>query len=596
MGTTLGKIMGFMSAVKSISGIVGSICGKIGMVLTVIGLLAMIFPPIGAAVSGVARVLNIIGFICDAISFVTSAALMAFNGVVLASQIAAGASAEEKAATADLMMSEANDAAGGLINLAMAFGPKFMKGMLGKSKGFVNSLFRRLKSSVTRVAQRLTGPIKSFAAKISRRFPRLSGRTDARVGGQWTNGLDRVKNSRLGKAFNSAPKVLEKVQNKLMDKYGTSWAARKADRIAAWSGSFGNKIDLETKLGNRFEKLGARVGGLGSGGVRTQRWAAAADATEAEVRKTAFERSQREAMELEDARWRSEISRRRERGTITSDAAENKFVGKQTQKVGDDLQKKFDLDERKRAGNYDERLENVQKARRERQGEQYWDDQKDGSGPFGGNNSRDTTMKDLHDSRTAKFEAESRFKAQDAERKKLLEDQSLNDSQKARLEELNKELTPLDQARKNNKRREDDLYSLASGGGTRTEVKNWYDVGNNVWEGGAPAWEALGVREEGKAWEAAEAYNLKRPLKWDGGAAKGAAAGRWGHGTYEEIAKAGRRQQMADFSSFVARGRQSLRVGSTARSMLRGSTSNRRRPADGCRERGCVPAQTGGQC
>jgi NADH-quinone oxidoreductase subunit L len=49
--------MTFMSAVKSISGIVGSICGKIGMVLTVIGLLAMIFPPIGAAVSGVARVL-----------------------------------------------------------------------------------------------------------------------------------------------------------------------------------------------------------------------------------------------------------------------------------------------------------------------------------------------------------------------------------------------------------------------------------------------------------------------------------------------------------------------------------------------------------
>ncbi|MEJ7600486.1 MAG: hypothetical protein WKG01_21435 [Kofleriaceae bacterium] len=574
MGTTLGKIMGFMSAVKSISGIVGSICGKIGMVLTVIGLLAMIFPPIGAAVSGVARVLNIIGFICDAISFVTSAALMAFNGVVLASQIAAGASAEEKAATADLMMSEANDAAGGLINLAMVFGPKFMKGMLGKSKGFVNSLFRRLKSSVTRVALKLTGPIKNFAAKISRRFPKLSGRTDARAGGQWTSKMQGaknwVKNSRVGKAFNSAPKALEKVQNKLMDKYGTSWVARKADRIAAWSGSFGNKIDLETKLGNRFEKLGARAGGLGSGGVRTQKWAAAADATEAEVRKTAFERSQREAMDLEDARWRNEVSRRRYRGTITSETAENQFVGKQTQKVGDDMQKKFDLDERKRAGNYDERLETVQKARRERQGEQYWDNNKDGSGPFGGNNSRDTTMKELHDSRTAKFEAESRFKAQDSERKKLLEDQSLNDSQKARLEELNKELSPLDQARKVNKRQEDDLYSLASGGGTRTEIKNWYDVGTNVWEGGAPAWEALGVRSQEKAWQSAEQHNLRKPLKWDGAAAKGAAGGLGGHSTYEEIATAGRRQQMADFSSFVARGRQSLRVAPTARTMLAG--------------------------
>ena len=572
MGTSLGQIMTFMSAVKSISGIVGSICGKIGMVLTVIGLLAMIFPPIGAAVSGVARVLNIIGFICDAISFVTSAALMAFNGVVLASQIAAGASAEEKAATADLMMSEANDAAGGLINLAMVFGPKFMKGMLGKSKGFVNSLFRRLKSSITRVAQRLTGPIRNIAQKIAKRFPSLSGRNTPRTGGQWAGGMDRaknwVKNTRVAKAFNSAPKVLEKVQNKLMEKYGTSWVAKKADRIAAWSGSFGNKIDLETKIGNRVEKLGAKVGGWGSGNSRVQKWAAAADATEAEVRKTAFERSQRDAMDLEEARWRAEIARRRERGTITSDAAENKFVDGRTQKVQTDMQKKFDLDERKRAANYDERLENVAKSRRERQGEEYWDNKADGSGPFGGNKSRDSTMKELHDSRTAKYDAESRFRAQDTERKELLEVKNPTADQTKRLEDLNKELSPLDQARKTNQRYEDDLYKLSSGGTARAEVKNWYDVGSNVWEGGAPMWETIGLREKRKAWQSAEAYNLKRPLKWDGGAAKGNASGRWGHGTYEEIATSVRKQQASDFHNFVAKGRTSLGVGPTARSML----------------------------
>jgi hypothetical protein len=602
MGGTLGKIMTFMSVIKSISGIVGSICGKIGMILTVIGLLAMIFPPIGAAVSGVARVLNIIGFICDAISFVTSAALMAFNGVVLASQIAAGASAEEKAATADLMMSEANDAAGGLINLAMVFGPKFMKGMLGKSKGFINSLFRRLKSSVTRVAMRLTAPIRNIAAKIARRFPSLSGRNQTRAAGQWTSraasAKNWVKNTRVAKAFNSAPKVLEKVQNKLMEKYGTSWVAKKADRIAAWSGSFGNKIDIETKIGNRVEKLGAKVGGWGANSPRVQRWAAAADATEAEVRKTAFERAQRDAMDLEEARWRAEIARRRERGTITSDAAENKFVNSRTAKVGTDMEKKFQLDERKRAGNYDERLENVQKSRRERQADDYWNDNPAGSHPAHGTRSRDESMKELHDSRTARFEAENRFRTQETERKELLDVKNPTAAQTTRLNELNKELTPLDQARKVNKRNEDDLYAIASGGAARPEQpKNWLEVGTNVWEGGAPAWEAMGVREHRKAWETTEQFNLRKPLTWDGGAAKGNASGRWGHSTLEEIQAQTRKQQSADFSAFVARGRSSLGVGAQARSMLAnvGQRTAAPGPAPANRSPAKAPQATAGQ-
>ena len=63
------------------------------------------------AVSGIARILNVVGIICEAVAFALSGVLTGLNGVVLAQQIAAGSSAEEKAATADLMMSEANDAA-----------------------------------------------------------------------------------------------------------------------------------------------------------------------------------------------------------------------------------------------------------------------------------------------------------------------------------------------------------------------------------------------------------------------------------------------------------------------------------------------------
>ena len=91
---TLGKVMMGLSAIKSVCSIVGSICGKLGMILTVVGLLGMIFPPIGTAISGIARILNVVGMICDAIAFVLSAVLTGLNGVVLAKQIATGASAE----------------------------------------------------------------------------------------------------------------------------------------------------------------------------------------------------------------------------------------------------------------------------------------------------------------------------------------------------------------------------------------------------------------------------------------------------------------------------------------------------------------------
>src|SRR5450755_2698302 len=238
----LGGIMTGMSAVKNVCSIVGSVCGKLGMVLTVIGLLGMIFPPIGAAVSGIARILSVVGLICDAISFVLSGILTGLNGVVLAQQIAAGASAEEKAASADMMMSEANDAASGFVNLAMMFGPKFMKGMLGSSKGVVASLLKRAKATIGRISLKVSSNVSHFANKIVRKLG-FGGSNMARVGGEWKNtgmiaGMkEKWAGSKVGKVFNGAPQHIEAVQEKLMAKYGNTTWAKNMDRVGVWGGS-----------------------------------------------------------------------------------------------------------------------------------------------------------------------------------------------------------------------------------------------------------------------------------------------------------------------------------------------------------------------
>ena len=102
----------------------------------------------------VARVLNVIGIVCDALGFALSGMLAGLNGVVLAKQIGEGASNEEKAATADMMITEATSAGGHVMSLAMSYGPGFMKGFKNASKGVIVELFTGIKSELGKFARR----------------------------------------------------------------------------------------------------------------------------------------------------------------------------------------------------------------------------------------------------------------------------------------------------------------------------------------------------------------------------------------------------------------------------------------------------------
>ncbi len=162
----LGMIMQGISRFQNVVSIVGNVAGKLGLVLTIVGLLAMILPPIGALIESVARILNIVGIICDAIGLVLSGILVGLNGVVLSQQIGKGGSNEEKAATADMMMTEATSAGGHVLSLALTYGPGFMKGFKNASKGVVGALFARFRSSVGTFFAKELGPVANWAKNI----------------------------------------------------------------------------------------------------------------------------------------------------------------------------------------------------------------------------------------------------------------------------------------------------------------------------------------------------------------------------------------------------------------------------------------------
>jgi len=162
----LSGMMTGISRVQAFVSIVGNVCGKLGMILTILGLFGFIFPPIGAAISAVARVLNVVGLVCDLLGLALSGVLTGLNGVVLARQIGKGASNEEKAATADMMMGEANAAGGHLMNIAMAYGGQFMKGFKAASKGVLGNLMNRFKSVVGKFASKTLGPVANWAKKM----------------------------------------------------------------------------------------------------------------------------------------------------------------------------------------------------------------------------------------------------------------------------------------------------------------------------------------------------------------------------------------------------------------------------------------------
>jgi hypothetical protein len=568
----LGGIMTGLSAVKNVCSVVGNICGKLGIVLTVIGLLGMIFPPVGVAVSGIARILNVVGVICDAVSFALSGILTGLNGVVLAQQIASGASAEEKAATADLMMSEANDAASGFINMAMIFGPKFMKGMLSSSKGVVGALLRRAKAVIGRVSIKASGDLKLFASKVVRKLG-FGGAALDRVGGAWkdTGIIARTKTaigeSRVGQAWNSAPEHLEAMQNKLMSRYGNTAFAKGLDRVGAWSGTVASKFDLEEKVGDLGERAGKSVGNAGADTAFAKRMSAAADQSELDTRRLAMQVDARDAAHLEQTRWQNTLDKRAAANPdgLRNQAVEQKFVAQQGARVQADATADFEAKEAKAATTA--KIDDMKKARFERHRDEYFANE---TNAFTGKDARTMQMDTLHGSRAKRFQLEGEFKAQDAERADLLAKAGRSAEDDAKLASLNSTLRPLDDARHLNEVHEGDLAKLAAGGeGARhPDYKTWGDVGANVWSAVDPALQLGGIKDRPAEWQSAEKASLTKQVKFDKGKASGNAASRGGHGTFGDIATTAQQAQMADFSAFVRSSSRPRSLGSSVRNIL----------------------------
>ena len=247
----LGTLMRGLSTINNVVSIVGNVCSKIGLILTVVGLFGMIFPPIGAAVSAIARVLNIIGIVCSVLGLALSGVLTGLNGVVLAKQIGKGASNEEKAATADLMMSEANAAGGHIISLAMAYGPKFMKGFKSASKGVIGQLFKRFKGAVGVFATKTLGPVANWAKNIGYKLGFGLGKGPGLLGK--AGGLAK-------KAWNAPGKLLEKArESSLVKRINNSKAMQGLER---WSNSVNNSrlVRAHEAVENFAERAGAKAG------------------------------------------------------------------------------------------------------------------------------------------------------------------------------------------------------------------------------------------------------------------------------------------------------------------------------------------------
>ena len=552
---SLGTLMVATSAVKSAAGAIGSICGKIGMILTVIGLLAMIFGPIGVAVSAIARVLNVVGLICDAISLVMAGVLTGLNGVVLAQQIAAGGSAEEKAATADLMISEANSAAGSFTNLVMMFGGGFMRGLQSASRGVIGSLIRRFRGVVGRVSLRLTGGARNFANRIVRRMG-LGGVNANRVRGQWvatTPGLMSRVGSAAGRVWRSAPAKIDAWGNAAMTRLGNSgfgkWLDRRSARMAAWA----DKWDIDKRLGNLGERAGRRVGYAGTG----SRFELANEAFERETREIAMRQAQQDAMHLERTRWE-----RRYANDPAMLRRQQTMIGRRVDRVREDHQKKFDTKESTfvRDRNATDRARRQQRNEDTEHSDRY---QRDAG-------YRESTMRDLHRSREHRWRLENdpTTRALDTQRKELQELTRRTPSQQRRLDALNTRLAPLDRRRTRNIELETQQQRLA---GTKArEVHNWGDVASNVHEAVDPFLEMVGIKEQRAAWRNTEKGSLAKSLQRDAKAASKKADGLAGRKDYGVIREEAARRERQEFAAFIAKSRPTGTVAQTVRSMLSG--------------------------
>lgn len=295
----LGKIMQGLSRFNSVVTIVGNVCTKLGMVLTVAGLLGMIFPPIGAIVSAVARVLNVVGIICDVIGLALSGILTGLNGVVLAQQIGKGASNEEKAATADLMMSEATSAGGHIVSLAMSYGPGFMKGFKSASKNFIGNLFKKFKTVVGKFASKALGPAANWAKNIGYKMG-IGLEKEAKEAGSGV----------LKKVWNSPGIALEKLRDTKLIKSINNSAGMKA--IERGAGKL-DKIGWVNKVDSFGEELG-KSAGAGKAAGWSDRLKASAKEDEKLIADSIERNAAKDAANRESAKIDREVTKQREIG------------------------------------------------------------------------------------------------------------------------------------------------------------------------------------------------------------------------------------------------------------------------------------------
>jgi hypothetical protein len=295
----LGIIMQGLSRFANVVSIVGNVCGKLGMVLTVVGLLGMVFPPIGAAVSAVARVLNVVGIICDVLGFALSGILTGLNGVVLAQQIAKGASNEEKAATADMMVTEATSASSHVMSLAMTYGPGFMKGFKAASKNVIGRLFTKFKTVVGKFATKTLGPVANWAKNIGYKAG-IGLEKEAKVAG---SGL-------ASKVWKAPGTALEKLRDtKLVKAVNNSSFAKGAERFAGKV----DKVGWVNKIDGVGESLGKQAG-AGKAASFSDRLKASAEADEDIIADRLERNAGQDAANREREKINHQITKNREVG------------------------------------------------------------------------------------------------------------------------------------------------------------------------------------------------------------------------------------------------------------------------------------------
>ncbi len=233
----LGKLAQVLHYVKSIAQLVGKVSSTLGMVLTIIGLLGMIFAPIGAPIMKFGKLLNTIGIISHGVAALMSYFLVAINGVVLAKQIQEGGSAEEKAATADLMVAEASESAGSLMSAGMAFGANYKMPFLAKSKGVVAALFKKTKAKVGGFIAPKVQKVKTWGKAMLRKLRQKANSAGTRLAqsgaGTTAARLGRGVADKAKRAGTAAADVGRGVADRA--KRTGTWAAD--SRVGQWVGS-----------------------------------------------------------------------------------------------------------------------------------------------------------------------------------------------------------------------------------------------------------------------------------------------------------------------------------------------------------------------